>query len=231
MTRHTVPAGYSRDVSRRRMLAQGAAAAATPLLVPFPLAHAQTLSDLRYLALLNGDQIGEHAVTFQMDGDDLIVETHIDIKVKALFFTVFRLKHEARETWRAGRLVSVTSTTNRDGTRLQISGNTVEGGFLIDGEKGSFLASGNLLTTNSLWDSRFVNEVKLIDVQYGGEVGLIARPLGEEQVDTPQGPVLASRYQIVTPQYAGSVFYDEDQRWVKALIEAKGETIEYVLAT
>jgi hypothetical protein len=27
------------------------------------------------------------------------------------------------------------------------------------------------------------------------------------------------------------VFYDGDQRWVKALIELKGQTIEYALAT
>lgn len=76
-----------------------------------------------------------------------------------------------------------------------------------------------------------MHEHRLIDVQYGGEVGLVARPFGEEQVATPQGWVRASRYQIITPHYAGSVFYDGAGRWVKALIEMKGETIEYALAT
>jgi hypothetical protein len=28
---------------------------------------------------------------------------------------------------------------------------------------------------------------------------------------------------MITPHYAGSVFYDRDQRWVKALIEIKGQ--------
>jgi hypothetical protein len=68
-------------------------------------------------------------------------------------------------------------------------------------------------------------------VQYGGEIGLVARPFGEEPVATPQGQVRASRYHIITPHYAGSVFYDSDQSWVKALIELKGQTIEYALAT
>ena len=54
--------------------------------------------------------------------------------------------------------------------------------------------------------------------------------LGDEQVDTPQGPVRASRYQLITPHYAGSVFYDRNGRWVKGLIEEKGEVIEYALA-
>ena len=75
-----------------------------------------------------------------------------------------------------------------------------------------------------------MHERRLIDVQYGGEIGLVARPFGEEQVATPQGQVRASRYHIITPHYAGSVFYDRDQSWVKALIELKGQTIEYALA-
>ena len=55
------------------------------------------------------------------------------------------------------------------------------------------------MTTNALWDSRIVHEQRLIDVQYGGEIGLVARPFGEEQVVTPQGQVHASRYQMITP--------------------------------
>lgn len=166
-----------------------------------------------------------------MDGDRLTVDTHIDIAVKVLFFTVFRLRHDAREIWQSGRLESVTSETERDGTRLEVSGNAVENGFRIVGEKGPFLATADLLTTNSLWDSRIVREPRLIDVQYGGEAGLFTKSLGHEQVETPQGPVCASQHRLITPHYAGSVFYDSDERWVKALIEMKGETIEYALAT
>ena len=35
----------------------------------------------------------------------------------------------------------------------------------------------------------------------------------------------------LAPAIAGSVFYDGGQSWVKALIELKGQTIEYALAT
>lgn len=212
------------------MLAIGAAAAVRPLLEPLPFAHAATRRDLLFRALWNGSSIGEHRVTFQMDGDRLTVETHVDIAVKVLFFNVYSLKHDAHEIWRSGRLVSVTSATERDGTRFNISGEAVEGGFRILGAGGPFLAEEHFLTTNSLWDSRIVRETRLIDVQYGGEVGLVAKFLGDERIDTPLGHVRASRYQLIMPHYAGSVFYDGNQRWVKALIELKGETIEYALA-
>ncbi|HEX6113528.1 MAG TPA: DUF6134 family protein [Geminicoccaceae bacterium] len=220
-------------MSRRRLLGLTASAAAMPLLGPLTSAraHAAARRDLRFRALWRGSAIGEHRVAFRMDGDRLVVDTHVDIAVRVLFFTVFRLKHDAQEIWQAGRLVSVTSTTNRDGTRLQVSGNAAADGFRIVGEDGPFLAAAELLTTNALWDSRIVHEQRLIDVQYGGEIGLVAKLLGDERVDTPQGPVRASRYQMITPHYAGSVFYDRDQRWVKALIEMKGQTIDYALAT
>jgi hypothetical protein len=220
-------------MSRRRLLGLAATAAAMPLLRPLPAvrAYAAAQRDLRFRALWHGSSIGEHRVAFKTDGDRLVVDTHIDIAVKVLFFTVFRLTHDAQEIWQSGRLVSVTSTTDRDGTRLQVSGNAAADGFRIVGLDGPFLAATDLLTTNALWDSRIVHEQRLIDVQYGGEIGLVAKLLGDEQVDTPQGPVRASRYQIITPHYAGSVFYDGGQSWVKALIELKGQTIEYALAT
>ena len=220
-------------MSRRRLFGLAATAAAMPLLRPLPSVRADAAArrDLRFRALWQRSSIGEHRVTFRMDGDRLVVDTHIDIAVRVLFFTVFRLKHDAQEIWQSGRLVSVTSTTDRDGTRLQAAGNAATDGFRIVGENGPFLAAADLLTTNALWDSRIVHEQRLIDVQYGGEIGLVARPFGEEQVVTPRGPVRASRYQMITPHYAGSVFYDGDQSWVKALIELKGQTIEYALAT
>ena len=220
-------------MSRRRLLGLAASAAAMPLRGPLTSAraYAATRRDLRFRALWRGSSIGEHRVAFGTDGDRLVVDTHVDIAVRVLFFNVFRLTHDAQEIWQSGRLVSVTSTTDRDGTRLQASGNAAADGFRIIGENGPFLAAADLLTTNALWDSRIVHEQRLIDVQYGGEIGLVARPFGEEQVVTPRGPVRASRYQMITPHYAGSVFYDGDQRWVKALIELKGQTIEYALAT
>ena len=217
-------------LTRRQILFQGAAAGVAPLLRPVSLAHAADRDTLRFRALWQGTSIGEHQVAFRREGDRLTVETQIDITARFFFFNLFRLQHAAREVWLADRLASVTSTTNRDGVRMEVSGEAIEGGFRIVGGDGPFLAAADLLTSNSLWNSRIVRETRLIDVQHGGEVGLVARPLGNEQIVTQQGRIDARRYQLITPYYAGSVFYDADERWVKALVELKGETLEYVPA-
>jgi Domain of unknown function (DUF6134) len=219
-------------VTRRRLLGLVTAAAAMPLHWPLLSVRAYTAAprDLRFRALRHGSPIGEHRVIFRPDGDRLTVETHVEIAVKVLLLTAFRFKHDAEEVWNSGRLVSVKSTTDDNGTFLRVSGNAVVGGFRILGAEGPFLASGHLLTSNALWDSRIVGEDRLIDVQHGGEIGLVTKWLGDEQVETPQGPVRASRHQMITPYYAGSVFHDSDGRWVKGLLELKGESVEYALA-
>lgn len=203
-----------------------------PLLGPLLSLGADTAVQrgLRFRALRHGSPIGEHRVTFRVDGDRLTVETHVDIAVKVLFFTAFRFKHDAQEIWHSGRLVSVKTTTDDNGTLLKVVGNAVEDGFRIVGGDGPFLASAHLLTSNALWDSRIVRETRLIDVQHGGEIGLVTKRLGDEQVDTPQGPVRASRHQMITPHIAGSVFHDGDGRWVKAVVELRGQSVEYALA-
>ena len=224
-----MPTNDVRPIDRRTLL--GLAAGALPLLLPLPSFASQPAvpRDVRFRTSHRGKPAGEHSVSFRSDGERLSVVTRIDITVKVLFFTAFRLKHEAEEIWQDGRLASVESTTNDDGTLLKVSGYATAEGFRIVGADGPFLASGRLLTSNTLWDSNLIRENKLIDVQHGGEIGLVAKFLGTEIVETPQGRINASRHQIITPHYAGSIFYDSDGRWVKGLIERQGEILEYAL--
>lgn len=217
--------------NRRRILRLFAAVAVNPLLaLPLGARAAAAPRDLSFRALRNGSTIGVHTVSFQQDDERLVVTTHIDISVKVLFFTAFYLKHEAEEVLQAGRLVALKSTTNDNGTRLRVSGTAVQGGFRIIGDEGPFLAPAGLFTSNMLWDTRILSADRLIDVQYGGVIGLVVKPLGPALVDTPHGQVRANRHHIITPHYAGTLFHDSSGRWVKALIEAKGEIIEYALA-
>ena len=230
---HRGPRPYAHGLSRRGLLGLAVVAAAMPLVGPslFGRAHAAVPQDLRFRAMRAGSQIGEHTVSFRMDGDRLVVVTRVDIVVKLLVFTIFRFKHHSEEIWHSGRLVSVNSTTDDDGRLLQVSGGAVADGFRIVGADGPFLAATTLMTSNTLWDRRIVREDRMLDAQHGGEIGLFTRQLADEQVDTPRGPVRANCYRMITPLYAGRLFYDADGRWVKALLELKGEAIEYALAS
>ncbi|ANK81426.1 MAG: hypothetical protein TEF_11915 [Rhizobiales bacterium NRL2] len=207
------------------------AAAGLPLFGAISVARAATPPDIRFRAIHGGTTVGEHRVQFRSDGDYLVVTTHIDITVRILFFTAFRFSHDAVEVWQSGRLISVEGTTDDNGVQLSVTGSAVEDGFRITGVDGPYLAPPQLLTTNTLWDRRLLHESRMIDVQHGGEVGLVVKPRGEEDVATPRGPVRSRRFQIITPNYAGSVFFDRNWRWVKGLMERNGEILEYALAS
>ncbi len=218
--------------SRRRILVLAVSAAAfQPLMPLLPVtARADVPQNKHFTVLLDGSPIGEHRIVFREDGNLLVVETQINIEVVKLTFTVFRFKHEAKETWDSGRLVSVESKTDNDGTLSNVTGSTVSDGFRLVSEKGPFLATKAIMSSNAIWDSRIVSAKRLIDVQHGSEIGLIAKRLPDEQVDSPSGSVRASRYLLITPFFTGKVFYDSNLRWVKAQVEVNGQTIEYALA-
>ena len=218
-------------LNRRQLLSMAPSVLALPVFASiFPTStRAAVPRDLRFLALYQGSPVGMHSVSFLRDDDRLVVTSHIDIVIKVLFFTAFRFEHKAVEIWRSGRLISVESTTNDNGRQHSVSGHVTPDGFHINGTDGPFLADGALLTTNTLWDNRLIHESRIIDVQNGGESGLVVKPLGKEQVDTPQGRIMANRFRIITPDYAGSLFFDDYGRWVKCLLERQGEILEYAL--
>ncbi len=233
MTDVADPIRHLEVIGRRRMLGLASAAVAMPLLGSiFPAdTFAAYRPDMRFHTLYQDSPVGEHRIAFRSDGARLVVTTHIEIIIKVLFFTAFSFTHDAVEVWHADRLVSVESTTNDNGTQLTVGGAASDEGFRITGLDGPFMAAPHLLTTNTLWDSRLLRESKMIDVQYGGVVGVVVKPQGEEQVATPRGPVTARRYQIITPNYAGTLFFDDGGRWVKGLMERQGEVLEYALAS
>jgi len=218
-------------VSRRRVLGMSSSVLAMPVFGSvFPTSVRASLPrDISFRALYQGAPVGTHSVSFVGNDDRLVVTSHIDIAVKVLFFTAYRFAHDAVEIWRSGRLISVESTTDDNGVQLSVMGQAALGGFRINGVNGPFLADGGLMTTNTLWDSRLIAESRLIDVQNGGEIGLVVKPVGVEPVDTPQGRIVARRYSILTPNYAGSLFFDGGGRWVKSLLERQGEVLEYAL--
>ncbi len=220
------------NLERRRLLGMASAVLALPLfesVLPTSVLAAPPPPDLNFRALYEGSSVGTHSVSFRGNNDHLIVTSQIDIIVKVMFFTAYRFEHEAVEVWRSDRLISVESTTNDNGEQRRVSGQATDEGFHLDSTDGPFLADSTLLTTNTLWNSQLVEEDKMIDVQNGGETGLVVKPLGREPVVTPQGQIMARRFRIITTDYAGSLYFDDAGRWVKSLIERQGEVLEYAL--
>jgi hypothetical protein len=186
--------------------------------------------DVRFRLLRGGSSIGTHTVTFHQDGAKTIAVVGVDILVRVAFINAFRYRHTSEETFQGGRLIAVRSTTNDNGRAYGVTGQATSDGFRIEGPGGPFMAPATLMTSNSTWNAAFVRQQALINVQQGGQCGLVASRVGTESVVAQGASVEATKYRAVTPHCAGHVWYAPDGRWVHAVLEMRGETVEYVQA-
>jgi Family of unknown function (DUF6134) len=183
----------------------------------------------RFVILHKGDRIGAHTVLYSSTTEQTRVSTEIRLLVKVAFFTVFAFSHRSTETWRDGRLMSLSSETVEHGETLYIEGAATTEGFRVVSKGGPFIAPAETLTSNSLWTPAVLEQETVVDAQYGGIIGVSARKIADEQLVIAGRQVDATRYTVITPYLAGSIWYDQENLWVRGQFERDGSQILYQL--
>lgn len=229
--------GWKQSGVPRRALLKAGIAGVVGCAVP-RIAHAATAIVLpvaagnrRFSVLYKGDKIGAHTILYSAATGETRINTEIHLLVKVAFFTIFAFSHRSTETWRAGRLMSLSSETVEHGEVLQIEGAATPQGFRVVSKGGPFIASAATLTSNSLWTPAVLEQATVVDAQHGGIIGVSARKLADEQIVIGNCQVRATRYTLITPYLAGSIWYDEESLWVRGEFERDGAKIQYQLDT
>jgi hypothetical protein len=201
-----------------------------------PVAHAATAivlptaaANRRFSVLYKGFKIGTHTVAYSSATGETRISTDINLEVKVAFLTAYAFSHRSEETWRAGRLMSLNSDTVEHGEPLHVEGAATPQGFRVVSKGGPFIASAATLTSNSLWTPAMLEQATVVDAQRGGVIGVSARKVADEPIAIPGGQVQAMRYTLITPYYAGSVWYDKANLWVRGEFERDGSTVQYQL--
>ena len=228
---------HERTSIRRRTLLMGGFAGAINCAVP-SVARAATAfvlqdaaANRRFSVRYKGIRIGTHTVSYSLATGQTRVNTEINLEVKVAFATAYAFSHRSEETWRAGRLTSLTSDTVEHGEALHVEGATTPQGFRVVSKAGPFIASAATLTSNSVWTPAMLEQTTVVDAQRGGVIGVSARELAEEPIEISGGQVQATRYTFITPYYAGSVWYDKANMWVHGEFERDGSKVQYQLET
>jgi hypothetical protein len=102
-------------------------------------------------------------------------------------------------------------------------------GFRVVSKGGPFIASAATLTSNSLWTAAVLEQETVVDAQHGGIIGVSARKFAGEQIVIAGHEVRATRYTFITPYLAGSIWYDNENLWVRGEFERDGSKILYEL--
>jgi len=222
---------------RRRALLMGGLAGAVSCAFP-PVSHASIAfvlptakANRRFSVLYKGIRIGTHTISYSSATGETRVNTDIHLEVKLAFVTAYAFSHRSEETWRAGRLTSLTGETAEHGETLHVEGAATPQGFRVVSKSGPFIASAATLTSNSLWTPAMLEQATVVDAQRGGIIGVSARRVSDEQIVIAGGTVQATRYTFVTPYYAGAVWYDKANLWVGAEFERDGSKVQYQLET
>ena len=199
------------------------AGAATAIVLP------AAAGDRLFSVLYKGNRIGTHTVLYSPETGVTRVKTEIHLLVKIAFFTVFAFSHRSEETWRAGRLMSLSSETMEHGETLHVEGVATPQGFRVVSKGGPFIASAETLTSNSLWTPAVLEQATVVDAQHGGIIGVSARKFADEKIVIAGRAVDATRYTFITPYLAGSIWYDMENQWVRGEFERDGSKILYEL--
>lgn len=223
-----------KSLSRRAVLMAGCAGLAAHLLprsasavtaIVLPLAG----DERRFSVFYKGSRIGAHTILYSSVTGETQVSTRINLLVKAAFFTVFRFGHSSTEIWRDGQLMSLRSETLEHGETLHVDGVATPQGFRVVSKGGPFIAPAATLTSNSLWTPAVLEQTTLVDAQYGGIIGVSARKFADEQIAIAGRQIAVTRYTLITPYLAGSIWYDERNLWVRGEFERDGSHIQYQL--
>jgi hypothetical protein len=204
---------------------------ATPALAGQALAYGP---EIKFAAFRNGEQIGSHRLTFERDGDRLVVTTSIDLAVKMIGVTLYRYTHRSREIWIGEELNAFDSQTDDNGDPYTVRArrNALE----LDVEKKAPGSAGPTQTVmpadllpSTHWNAKQTAQGFLLNAQKGTKDEITVTPQGRESVKTLSGFVAATLY-----RYGGGVrmdqWFDDRGRWVKSrFVVSDGSTVEYLL--
>ena len=158
--------------------------AITPALAPAafaaPAASIPASGRLAFDVIRKGHDIGDYVVTFRGSGNDVTVDiaTKVAVKLPVIGVNAYRFEQTSTETWRGGKLVSLASQTDDNGTPHKIS------------------VGATSLVPASLWNADIVRASQVLNTIDGSTDSVTVSALGTETVATGSGPVSATHYAL-----------------------------------
>jgi len=210
---------------------------AIALLFAAPAAASSELAygpKIEFAAFRNGYQIGSHRLTFEKEGDRLVVTTSIALAVRVIGITAYRYTHSSRELWFGEELNSFESQTDDNGelftvrARRNLLDLKVERTAPGTASPVQAIMPGSLLPSTH-WNVKQTTQGFLLNAQKGMREEIAVTSLARESVKTMSGFVQAMHY-----RYEGGVqmeqWFDDRGRWVKSrFVVSDGSIIEYLL--
>lgn len=170
-----------------------------------------------FAVIRGGSPIGTHRVEVDNAGDETRVHVTIALDVSFGPVSLYKYRHDSRETWRDGRLLSLESHTDDDGDILAVSATSTIAGLRVTGAGGTFTAPANTVPT-SYWNPALTADRPLLDSQVGRLLEVARVPLG------------SGRWRL-EGELNLDIAYSPQGRWTGLSFKHKGADFVYVPRT
>jgi len=198
------------------------------LLAIHPCANAAATWD--FVALLNGEPIGEHRFSVTASGDGRKLTSDASFTVKFVGITAYRYRHHASEQWRGNCLTSLDANTDDDGKATQVQSRLDEDRFVVSTNAGKARALPACVMSFAYWNPAIRSQARLLNAQTGEYEDVQVRRMGTGEISVRGTTVAATRWRISGPPQPVDLWYSAQDEWIGLdSTVAGGRTLSYRL--
>jgi hypothetical protein len=180
-----------------------------------------------YTIARDGTPIGQQRMEFVNDGEKLRVLSHTELDVNLLGLSVYGFNQQVEEVHAGGKLMSLTSEADDDGTDRKVS-LRLQGDLLKGDYNGNDRAIDPKLITSLFWQKPPMGETQLIDTLRGKVRDVNVKEIGTETLTLPVGRIQTTHYQL-TGEWKRDLWYDANGILVAGQLLKDGATIRQEL--
>lgn len=196
------------------------------------LAAPSSTGRLEFEVTRNGAPFGSHIIVVTDGEEGFQVSSNVNLRVRLGPITAFRLEQTCSETWRGGALLALRCSTLKDGRRVEITGAREDGALTvrIGRSPGEIERFAHDAIPTSWWTKPPVGIDSMLNTETGKPMPVRITRMGREQIEVGGRTIETERLRVVGT-LTMDLWYDSEGRWVGCAFTARGQHVEYRLAS
>ena len=176
---------------------------------------------------LDDREIGRHLFELLRFEDTTQVRINARFEVSVLFINVYSYEHTNYEVWKGDCLSSIESSTNDNGRKLRVNGESERNLLRLQTPAGESVVEG-CTKTFAYWDPAFLNSRYLLNSQTGRLMDVDINYLGQEAIPVKGQMIPARHYRLNTDDFTIDLWYSNEGEWLALnSTTGKGNVLRY----
>jgi Family of unknown function (DUF6134) len=167
---------------------------------------------MHFRVLRNGSPIGDHYITFNPSGSDLVISIAANLLVRFAGIAIFRYAVKATEFWENGVFQQLDSVVNYNGSPLEVHAERIAGGYSVQGTHvPRYTAPPNLLPL-TYWNKAMMNGT-ILNIQTAHSYPVTVNSPGWNTLPNANGGTISAQRFDLTGKLRISIWYDQNNTW------------------